>query len=153
MAAAPITYSFADVVCSLTGPGGSFTISEGGLADEGITLSMTDDKTSMVTGADGYGMHSLHAAKAGRVTIRLLKNSPINRMLQDLYNYQQTSSAYTGQNTLVLSNPVWGDDHQCSAGAFVKLPDNVNAKDGGTMEWPMNFIFIDNKLGDGSLAL
>ncbi len=39
------------------------------------------------------------------MTIRLLKNSPLNRVLMDLYNYQQTSSAYTGQNVLVLSNP------------------------------------------------
>ncbi len=151
--AAPLAYSFADIVCSLTGPGGSVILSEGGLADEGITIAMTDDKTSMVTGADGSGMFSLHAAKSGRVTIRLLKNSPLNRVLMDLYNYQQTSSAYTGQNVLTLSNPQWGDDYQCQAGAFVKLPDNVNAKEGGTMEWPMNFIYIDAKLGDGQLAL
>ena len=151
--AAPIAYSFADIVCSITGPGGSFTISEAGVADEGITIAMTDDKTSMVTGADGSWMHNLHPAKAGRVTIRLLKNSPLNRAMMDLYNYQQTSSAYTGQNVLVLSNPQWGEDHQCVGGAFVKLPDNVNAKDGGTMEWPMNFGAIDSKLGDGNLAL
>lgn len=151
--AIPIAYSFADVVCSLTGPGGSVRLSAGGIADEGITIAMTDDKTSMVTGADGYGMHSLHETKSGRVTIRLLKNSPLNRVLNDLYDYQQTSSANAGRNVLTLSNPVWGDDHQCVAGAFVKRPDNVNAKDGGTMEWPMNFIYIDTKLGDGNLAL
>ena len=151
--AAPIAYAFTDVVCSITGPGGSFTISEGGVANEGITIAMTDDKTTMVTGADGYGMHSLHAARSGRVTIRIMKNSPLRRRMTDLYNYQQTSSAYTGQNTLVLSNPAWGDDHICSGGAFVKLPDMVNDREGGTMEWAMNFIYIDSKLGDGQLAL
>jgi hypothetical protein len=151
--AAPVAYSFADVVCSLTGPGVSVILSESGLADEGITISMIDDKTSMVTGADGSWMHSLHCSKAGRVVVRLLKNSPLNRVLQDAYNYQQSSSAYTGQSVLVLSNPQWGDDHQCVGGAIVKLPDNANAKDGGTMEWAMNFGSIDSKLGDGSLAL
>lgn len=151
--AAPVAYSFGDIVCSITGPGGSFTISEGGVADEGITIAMTDDKTSMVTGADGSWMHNLHEANSGRVTIRLMKNSPLNRRMMDLYNYQTGSSAYTGQNTLVLSNPQWGEDHLCKGGAFVKLPDNVSAKDGAAMEWTMNFGSIDTKLGDGQLAL
>lgn len=151
--AAPIAYGFVDIQCAIKGPGGSFSISEGGIADEGITVAMTDDKTSMVTGADGYGMHSLHESKSGRVTIRLLKNSPINRQLNDMYDYQQLSSAYTGKNTLTVSNPAWGDDHICQYGAFVKRPDIGYGKDGATQEWAMNFIYIDTKLGDGSLAL
>lgn len=150
--AGPIAYSFLDVTASIDGPGGSFSLSDGGIADEGITISMTDDKTSMITGAGGDGMHSLHAAKSGRVTVRFLKNSPKHRQLQTLYNYQTTSSAFTGQNVISMANPVWGDDFQCKYGAFVKLPDNVNAKDGNVMEWAFNFIEIDPQLGDGTLA-
>ena len=143
------SYSFLDVQCSLAGPGGALNLSEGGIADEGITIAMSDDKTSMVTGADGSGMHSLHAAKSGRITVRLLKNSPKNAALVSLYNFQSTSSAYTGQNTITLSNPIWGDNFSCRQVAFAKLPDNVNAKDGGMMEWTFNAIYIDQKLGTG----
>ena len=32
------TYSFLDVQCAVTGPGGQFSISEGGIAEEGITI-------------------------------------------------------------------------------------------------------------------
>jgi hypothetical protein len=147
------TYFFGDVQCAITGPGGSILVSEGGVAEEGITISMTEDKVSLLMGADGTGMFSLHASNAGRVTIRLLKNSPINRQLMAMYNYQKTSSAYTGQNSIVLSNPIWGDDHACENCAFVKLPDNVNAKDGGMMEWAFDSISIASQLGDGSLQI
>jgi hypothetical protein len=147
------TYSFIDVQCSIAGPGGSLILSEGGVAEEGITVAMTEDKTSMTIGADGRGMFSLHAGKSGRVTVRLLKNSPLNSQLMAMYNYQQTSSAYTGRNTIALSNPVWGDDHACRSCAFIKLPDNANGKDGGTMEWAFDCIEIDSQLGDGSLTL
>ena len=148
-----VTYSFLDVTCSITGPGGSLILSEGGVADEGITVEMTDDKTSMVTGATRGGMHSLHAANAGRVVIRLLKNSPLNAALMAMYRFQSTSSAYTGQNTISVSNPAWGDEHSAQDCAFVRLPPNNNAKDGGTMEWAFNALDIDSVLGDGSLNL
>lgn len=147
------TYSFLDVHCTLTGPGGSLILSEGGAAKEGITIAMLEDKVSTTIGADGYGMHSLHGGNAGTVTVRLLKNSPLNAALMTMYNYQKTSSAYTGRNTISLSNPIWGDDHDCRQCAFVKLPDNVNAEDGGMMEWQLRAISIDSQLGDGSLVL
>lgn len=149
---APIAYSFKDITASIKGPGGSFSLSDEGVADEGITVAMIDDKTSMVTGASGDGMHSLHAAKAGRVTIRILQNSPNRKRLNDMYNFQSESSARTGQNTIVVSNPLWGDDHICQYGAFVKQPDFTKAKDGGILEWVLNFILVDTVLGDGSLA-
>ena len=148
----PNAYSFCDVQCAIAGPGGNIIVSEGGVADEGITISMTEDKSSMVTGADGSGMHSLHCSRAGRVTIRLLKNSPVNALLMRMYHFQVTSSAYLGRNVLSLTNPVWGDEFMCRDGAFTKLPDNVNGKEGGMMEWVLNFIMIDEQLGDGTLS-
>ena len=149
----PAAYSFLDVQASIVGPGGSLILSEGGVSDEGITVAMTEDKTSMVTGADGSGMHSLHASKSGRVTVRLLKNSPLNAALMSMYNFQSTSAAYAGRNTITVQNPSWGDDFDCRECAFVKIPDNVNAKDGGMMEWQFNAIYIDPQLGDGSLVI
>lgn len=148
-----VTYSFLDVVCSIVGPGGNLILSESGLADEGITIEMEEDKTSMVGGATRGGMHSLHAGNRGRVVVRLLKNSPLNAALMNMYRFQSTSSAYTGQNTISLSNPIWGDDHTCQDCAFVRLPPNNNGKDGGTMEWAFNSLDIDSQLGDGTLQL
>lgn len=59
------TYSFIDVTASLTGPSGAVDLGYGAAnSDEGIVVSMTEAKNTMTTGADGEGMHSLHAAKA-----------------------------------------------------------------------------------------
>ncbi len=146
------TYSFQDVNCSIEGPGGRLILSESGLADEGISIEMSDDKTSMATGATRGGMHSLHASNAGRVTVRLFKNSPLNRSLMEMYRFQGLSSANAGQNVISLSNAAWGDDHTCSECAFVRVPTNNNAKDGGMMEWTWNSLDIDSVLGDGTLV-
>lgn len=152
----PIAYSFVDVQAAIEGPGGNFSVSEGGVAKEGITIEMIDDDSTMLGGADGTGMHSARASRAGRVTIRLLKNSPINRKLMDMRNAQKAGGlvggAFTGRNILTLTNPYWGDDYQCRAGAFGKAPNVTYAEDGNTNEWVMNFIYIDSVLGDGSLV-
>ncbi len=147
------TYSFQDVVCVLTGPGGTLSLSaDDALADEGITIEMIDDKTSMTTGAGRGAMHNLHASNAGRVRVRLLKSSPVNAALMAMFNFQSTSSAYTGVNTITLSNPTWGDDHSARQCAFVKRPDNANGKDGGMMEWQFNSADISSQLGAGMLV-
>ncbi|HHD9887370.1 TPA: phage protein [Yersinia enterocolitica] len=63
------TYSFMDVTASITGVGGSFDLGYGAaVAEEGITTSMIENKNTMTIGADGEGMHSLHAGKGGTVT-------------------------------------------------------------------------------------
>lgn len=146
------TYSFQDVVATITGPGGTINLSDESVADEGITIEMIDDKTSMTTGAGRGAMHSLHASNAGRVRVRLLKTSPANAALMSMMNFQSTSSAYTGQNVITLSNPAWGDDHSCRQCAFVKRPDNANGKDGGMMEWTFNSADVSSQLGLGMIV-
>lgn len=150
--AATNTYSFLDVQATITGPGGTLSLGDGGVAEEGITVTMGEDKNTMLVGADGVGMHSLHAAKSGQVTLRLLKTSPVNRQLNTMYNFQQTTSANWGQNTLTVTNPVRGDSANCRQGAFKKQPDFVNAKDGNVVEWAFDFILIDQILGDGTFV-
>ncbi len=61
--AAPLAYSFATSSARSLAQAARSSCRRR-LADEGITIAMTDDKTSMVTGADGSGMFSLHAAKS-----------------------------------------------------------------------------------------
>ena len=99
------TYSFMDVTASITGVGGSFDLGYGAaVAEEGITTSMIENKNTMTIGADGEGMHSLHAGKGGTVTVNLLKTSPTNRKLSAMYNAQSQSSATWGNNIILIRN-------------------------------------------------
>jgi hypothetical protein len=143
------TYSFLDVNAAINGPGGSFSLSDGGVANEGITTAMAGDKNTMTAGANGDIMHSLHASRAGRITVRVLKTGIVNSQLSKLYNYQTTSSAYHGQNTIRIANPATGDVITGKQMAFVKLPDNVNAAEGNVMEWAFDGL-IDQVLGIGA---
>lgn len=96
------TYSFIDVKASITGPGGSFSLcgDSEGVAEEGIRIEPVDSKNTMTMGAVG-GMHNLHANNPATVTLVLLKNSPVNQQLMDMYNAQRVSSATWGKNTIV----------------------------------------------------
>ena len=150
---APVTYSFLDVNATLVGPGGVVNLGRGSAAaDEGITIAMTEEKDVMTIGADGAGMHSLVASKAGKVTVRLLKTSPTNSALSAMYAVQTASSAAHGQNVLSISNPITGDSVTAVQGAFAKFPNNTYAKEGGMMEYEFNFVNIDQSLGGGIVA-
>jgi hypothetical protein len=141
-------YSFADVSAVINGPGGNFALN-GGAADEGISIEYTDAKNTMTPGADGSIMHSLHASKSGKVTVRLLKTSPVNALLTTMYNFQTTSAANHGQNTIVVRDPVRGDIVTCRECAFSKHTNVTWAKDGGMNEWTWDAGFVDPILGTG----
>ncbi|MCX5516234.1 DUF3277 domain-containing protein [Kaistia algarum] len=149
------TYSFLDVQAAITGPGGAFTIGgpNAANAEEGITIARGEDKNTMTMGADGSGMHSLHAGRHGTLAIRLLKTSPVNQMLMALYNFQTFSSANHGRNVIVVRNPISGDTTTARGCAFKKVPDLSYAKDGNTHEWSFDAIAIDTILGNGTPAI
>jgi len=141
-------YSFTDIAGAINGPGGSFDIgSDAGVAEEGITISYVDDKDTMTMGADGSGMHSLHASRAATVTIRLLKTSPVNPQLMTMFNFQTTTSANHGRNQMHFNDVVRGDSIIIEGAAFRKAPDITYAKDGGIMEWQFNCISCNEILG------
>ncbi len=131
-------YSFKDVLCTVSGPGGeSIRIGQAlaGVSDDGISVVAAEDKNTMAIGADGTPMHSLHAGDPATITIRMQKTSPVNAMLMQMYNYQRMSGAYWGQNTIVVSNFVLGDQVTSQAVAFKKVPDYNNPKIAGVVEW------------------
>jgi hypothetical protein len=150
----PATYSFLDTQVAITGPGGSFNIggSGAGNAEEGITIEMAEDKNTMAIGADGTPMHSLHAGQGGRITVRLLKNSPVNAQLSSLYATQSVSSALWGQNVITLKNATLGDSITGTFCAFKKFPNNPYAKEGGVMEWEFDVGQLVSSLGGGGNA-
>ncbi|MFG1260029.1 phage protein [Xanthobacter flavus] len=142
------TYSFQNVSASINGPGGVFSIGYGSdTADEGISVAFVEDKSTMTIGSDGGGMHSLHAGKAGTITVRLLKTSPVNKQLTDLYRFQTSSPANHGQNLIRVVDTVRGDVVIAQQCAFRKMSDNNWAKVGNVLEWVFDCISIDEKLG------
>jgi hypothetical protein len=142
------TYSFLDVQASIVGPGGAFSIgTSSGVAEEGITVRMLEDKNTMTIGADGTGMHSLHAGKSGAVEIQVLKTSPVNQQLRIMYDLQTASSSTHGKNTITVTNTESGDISTLRMCAFKKLPDLKYAKDGGMNTWTFDAIAVDGFMG------
>lgn len=150
---ASYTYSFLDAQCAIADDAGSFSMGNGaGVAEEGITITMNDDKGSLVTGADGQGMHSLHAGRSGMVTVRLLKTSPVNAQLSALYAATTQSGADYGRSTISVRDPVRGDNISCSGCGIRKHPDTAFSKTGNTVEWIWNAAQVDIRLGSGQPA-
>ncbi|WP_288074674.1 phage protein [Pseudomonas sp.] len=141
-------YSFLDVNATLVGAGAVIDLGAGSAnAEEGISIVMAGDKNTMLIGADGEGMHSLHADKSGQVTVRLLKTSPKNAQLMTLYDAQSLSSSAWGQNVITVTHSVSGDTNVARSCAFKKRPDLNYKKDGDIVEWVFDSIKIDGILG------
>ncbi len=154
MAASLLTYSFIDTFVTMVGPGfASFDLGYGSAAaEEGISIEMSEDKTTMMIGADGSPMPILHAGKGGLVTLRYLKNSPTNLSLSAIYNAQSLNSANWGQNVIVIKQNNSQDVITCSTVAFQRLPRLAYGKEAGINEWPMICGKIDMMLAAGTIA-
>lgn len=144
-------YSFLDCAASLTGPGGSIMLGNGsGSSEEGIVITMTGPKNTMTTGADQSVMHSLHASKSGSMTVNLLKTSPTNAALMDMYNFQSGSSSRWGQNVITIRDIARGDTITGRLAAFQQAPEISYANDGGTFAWTFDVGMIDHQIGTGT---
>jgi hypothetical protein len=141
-------YSFLDIACALVGPGVAANLGNGAaVAEEGISVAPTGDKNTMTVGADGEGQHSLHGDKSGTMTVRLLKNSPMNAVLSAAYALQTNNPALHGTNTIVITDKQRGDVVSARQVAFKKMPDLNYAKVGELVEWQFDAVRIDFLLG------
>lgn len=144
-------YSFLDVQAAIEGPGGSFQLGSGsGNAEEGITIEPTGDKNVMTVGADGSVMHSLRGDQSGTLTVTLLRTSPVNAQLQNLYNYQTSTSRNHGRNTVTIRNAQSGDVVTCAQVAFAKAISNPYAVEGGKLAWTFHAGQVSTVLGSGT---
>ncbi len=142
------TYSFLDVAATLIGPGGAIDLGNGSAAaEEGISVASAGDIGAMQIGADGQGIHSLHADKSGTVTVRFLKNSPANKKLSAMYAFQTATGAAYGGNTIAITDKSRGDVIVCTQCGFKKAPDLNYAKDADIIAWEFNAIKIERTLG------
>jgi len=144
------TYSFLTVQASIVGPGLSAQIgSSSGAAKEGLSAEFEEDKTSVTTGADGSIMSSLRASQTGRVTVRLLKTSPINAILSNAFNFQRLNPGSAGQNNIRVVDKARGDVVTGRQMSFLRYPNNTWGEEGNVIEW--TFIGIVNEiLGAGT---
>jgi hypothetical protein len=141
-------YSFLDVVATISGPTGSANLAkDAGASDEGISFEAAGDKNTMQIGGGGSVQHSLHADKSGRVVVRLLKTSPINALLHQMYDIQTTSASLHGQNTIVCQQKASGDITTARQVAFKRKPPLTYQKEAGTIEWEFDAGMIDTVLG------
>lgn len=144
------TYSFLDTMASISGPNGAFSFGAGsGNTEGGISIVYTEDINTMTIGADGEGMHSLHAGKSGTITVRLLQTAPVNALLAAMFNLDRASGVSHGRNTITVRDLVQGDIITCQQCAFVKFTDVTYAKDQSERVWTFHSIKIDPILGSG----
>lgn len=142
------TYSFLDVSATLAGPTGVIDLGAGSAnAQEGITIEPVGDKNTMTIGADGEGMHSLHADKSGTITVRLLKTSSRNALLEAMYNAQQLTPSLWGKNVITVTMPRTGEVTVGRSCAFRRKPALQYANDGDIVEWVFDAIKIDTIRG------
>lgn len=144
------TYSFLNVNATIAGPGGIVNLAAGAAAaEEGITIEASEDKNIMTIGADGRGQHSLVASDAAKVTVRLLKTSPVNALLMIMYDLQSASSSLWGINVFTIVDSGRNDYTVIQQAAFNKKPTITYAKEGGMMEWVFDGISANTILGAG----
>lgn len=136
-------YSFLDVQAAIVGPGGAFSLgSDAGVAEEGISVDPSSEVDGMQIGADGSGQHSLSGDTSGKVTVRVLKTSPVNKLLSAMLAFQRASASLHGQNTITIFDAARGDTITCQQCAFAKVPNLTYAKMAGTHDWEFNAISI-----------
>ena len=148
-------YSFIDVTAEITAPDlASFRLGGDGTsqAEEGITIVYTEETNTQTIGADGSVMNSLHAAMAGTLTTRLLKISPVNYQLAQLYNYQRMSSTTWGMNKILIRDVNRMEEISCLGCAFSRFPQITYNKVGAVMEWEFHVSVIMPKFTKPTLV-
>jgi len=144
------SYSFRDISASISGPGGTLQLASGiGTADEGISFEKAEDRNTMTPCADGYVMHSLHAARAGLVRVRLLKTSVTNGLMMDLFKATGTTARTWGAHVISLEDRVRGEKVVASRVAFSGEPALMYGKQGNVHEWTFHAGHIESSLGKG----
>jgi hypothetical protein len=146
-------YSFLTNTLTIAGPNGSFTMGGPDTAsgEGGFTWTFSEDTNQQTGSADGSTMNSFIASLRGKCTVRLQKTSPINALLNQLWQQDRANGGITwGQNVLTHRDVNRGDlviGHQA---AFTKHPNITAAKVGGEMEWEFDCGKILPSLGPGN---
>jgi len=149
-----ITYSFINFCVGIEGPALAIPnlASGAGAAKEGVTFTLREDKTTLLMGADGTGMHSLHAGNSATGEIRLLKTSPYNALLSAAFEVQAANSSNWGQN-IIYFHAYGSEDTGTAWGcAFTRFPTLTYAEDGGINTWSFTCVGFKAILAAGTVV-
>jgi hypothetical protein len=91
----------------------------------------------------------LIASDAAVITVRLLKTSPVNALLNALYTAQSAYSKIWGSNVITVTDTARNDYTVAQKCAFKKKPTITYAKEGGMMEWTFDCESVISILGAG----
>ena len=152
MSLTPNAYSFLNFEGTVNDQagGGSCNIGAGaGIAPEGVSFAYDDAKVTKTIGADGTPMFSLHATKGGKATVRFLKTSPNNAIMNEIFRFGIASSANIGQILITGGDPTRGDSVTAQQCAIMKQTDLVYNVEGPAMEWTLEVGILDIILGTG----
>jgi hypothetical protein len=130
------TYSFADVVCTITFPlFPSVALNGQGVGE--IALSYVNNNTAQEIAADGSIMTTKILADNAHVTISIQQSSAAHHTLKQMFNVQYNSlSANWAQGVITVSSPTLTlDQITCTGVAFEKRADQPYQQQGQKVTW------------------
>lgn len=138
------TYSFEDTTLNISHPSvGSWSGYGTGLGT--VTVSYSEDISSMQVAADLTVVISKHAYRHGTITISVNQASEFNSFLKKLVNYVKTANADEFALTSgILRNGTTGDTWTLSGVAPQKNPDTTYDSQSGFLQYVFNVASLTN---------
>ncbi|MCE5304555.1 DUF3277 family protein [bacterium] len=132
------TYSFLDTIIVFAHPDLAIPITVTGEGAGSISVSMTDNRTSMDTAADGSIMISKIAGNSGSVSINVQQTSLVHKKLLALYNLLILAAPSSWATAaMTIKNITDGTGHLCTGVTFQKVPDKSYQKEGQHITWTL----------------
>ena len=136
------TYSFSDVIVTLSHADMGETISVNGLGIGTITYTMTEDRTTGQVASDGTVIMNKIKNRMGTAALAVQQTSDLNKKLLRWYNYlEAAATSQWAEIVLIIKSKQTNELITGTGGAFLKLPEEGWNKEAADMTW--NFIFAD----------
>ena len=134
------TYSFKDIKCVCSGPGGGFIIGGGNVGAGSITITMSEDRTVQDVAADGTVMPSYVAGDNGSVAIEVQQTSSLHHALLAMYNALKLLAdagevASWASTTISFITLLDGSSHVLTGVSFQRIPAKAYAAHGAKITW------------------
>ena len=130
------TYSFLDCILNLSFPTGTMSITGSGIGD--MAVSMSQERSTIETSADGNPMISKIAGNNGVLTVNVQQTSDAHKFLLAMYNALIIAPpALWAQGAGILRSISDGTTHTFSGICFQKLGDKAYGKQGAMVSWTL----------------
>jgi hypothetical protein len=150
MANGTTTYSFKDLVGSITSPlAGSFVLAGAAIGNGQVRITMTTTRSELDTAADGAVMVSYIAGSAGMMEIECQQTSALHKFLLYMNNLHQTAAdaddvSSWAASSVQLRNITDGSQHLATGVSLAKTPDKTYAVRGGMITWSLPCAHVTN---------